>query len=65
MLMISVFTNLAVIVFLPLISEDRANDGASILYHHLPSVDVPLTEKSTPVNWRSKRITEQEIGLCI
>ncbi len=54
------FTNLAVIIFLPLISQDRANDGAGVLDHHLPSLDVPFAEKAATVNFRSKGITEQE-----
>ncbi len=38
---------LAVIVFLPFVSENRADDVASVLDHHLSSLDVPLAEKTT------------------
>lgn len=41
---------LAVIIFLPFISQDRANDGAGVLDHHLPSLDVPFAEEATTVN---------------
>ncbi len=54
------FTNLAVVIFLPFISQDRANDGAGVLDYHLSGLDVPLAEKATTVNLRSTRITEQE-----
>lgn len=50
------FTNFAVVIFLPLVSQNRANDGAGILDHHLPSLDVPFAEKATTVNVRSERI---------
>lgn len=55
-------TNLAIIIFLPLISQDRTNDGAGVLDHHLPSVNVPFAEKAPTMDFRSKRITEQESG---
>lgn len=44
---------LAVIILLSLVSQDRADDGASVLDHHLPGLDVPLTVKSTSMNLRS------------
>lgn len=44
-------TNFAVIKFLPLVSQDRANDGAGVLNHHLSSLNVPFAEKSTTVNF--------------
>lgn len=50
------FTNFAVIIFLPLVSQDRANDGASILDHHLSSLNVPFAEKAATMNVRSERI---------
>lgn len=43
----------AVIIFLPLISQDGANDSAGVLDHHFPGVDVPLAEKASPMNLRS------------
>lgn len=55
------FTNLAVIIFLPLISQDRANDVAGVLDHHLSSLDVPFAEKPATMNFRSERgLQEQE-----
>lgn len=54
-----VFTNLAVIIFLPLICQDSANDGAGVLDHHLAGLNVSFAEKSAAMNFRSKRITEQ------
>lgn len=50
------FSYLAVIIFFSLISQNRANDVASVLYHHLASLDVPFAEKATTMNLRSKRI---------
>lgn len=47
-------TNLAVVILLPLISQDCANDSTGILDHHLPSIDVPFAEESTTMNRRSK-----------
>lgn len=55
------FTDLAVIIFLSLISQNSANDGAGVLDHHLPGLDVSLAEKAATMNFRSKRITRQEI----
>lgn len=48
-------TDFAVIKFLPLISQDGANDCAGILDHHLSCLDVPFAEKSTTMNIRSKQ----------
>ena len=49
------FSNLAVIVFLPLIRQHRADDVAGVLDHHLSSLDVPLAEKPATMNFRSER----------
>lgn len=56
------FTNFAVIIFLPLISQDGTNDSAGVLDHHFTSIYVPFAEKTSPMNLRSKRNTEQEMG---
>lgn len=48
-------TYFAVIIFLPLISQDRANNSASVLDHHLPSLNVPLAEKASTMDFRSKK----------
>lgn len=50
---------LAVIVFLPFVCENWANDIASILDHHLPSLDVPLAEKTSTVYSRSFNETKK------
>lgn len=55
------FTNFAVIIFLPLISQDGTDDGTGVLDHHFSSLDVPFAEKASPVNLRSKRITEHDM----
>lgn len=57
------FTNLAVIIFLPLISQDSANDGAGVLDHHLPGLDVSFTEKASTMNLRSEDYTTVEYRL--
>lgn len=49
------FTYLAVIIFLPFVGQDRANYRASVLDHHLASIDDPLAKKATPMNFRSKK----------
>lgn len=56
MVLCVVFTNFAVIIFLPFVGQDRANDSAGVLNHHLPSLDVPLAEKAAAMNVRSERI---------
>lgn len=48
------FANLAVIILLPLISQDSANDVAGVLDHHLPGLDVSFAEKAATVNFRSE-----------
>lgn len=53
------FRYLAVIIFLPLVSQNRANHSAGIFDHHLSSLDVPLAEKAATVNVRPARISEQ------
>lgn len=58
-------TNFAVIIFLPLISQDRANDGAGVLDHHLANLNVPFAEKATAVNFRSKKDLSSEDSLSI
>lgn len=51
----AMITDFAVIIFLPLISQNSANDCAGILDHHLPGLNVPFAEKSTTMNFRSKK----------
>lgn len=51
----NLFAYLAVVIFLPLISQNGANDDAGVLDHHLASLDVPLAEKTATMNFRSKR----------
>lgn len=57
------FTNLAVVIFLPLISQDSANDGAGVLDHHLPSLDVSFAEKASTMNLRSEDYRTVEYSL--
>lgn len=48
-------TDFAIIIFLPLISQDSADDRAGVLDHHLPGLNVPFAEESTTMNFRSKK----------
>ena len=59
------FTNLAVIIFFPLISQNRANDCAGVLNHHLPSLNVPFAEKAATMNFRSEKDYRRETVTCI
>lgn len=47
-------TDFAIIIFLPLICQDGADDRAGVLDHHLPGLNVPFAEESTTMNFRSK-----------
>lgn len=48
-------TDFAIIIFLPLISQDSADDRAGVLDHHLPGLNVPFAEEPTTMNFRSKK----------
>lgn len=52
-------TNLAIIIFLPFISQNSPNDRAGVFDHHLSSLNVPFTEKSPTMNWRSVEQREE------
>ncbi len=55
---------LAVIVFLPLVSEDRANDIARVLDHHLSSVNVfPAEQTSAVYGWSASDTQDANDGI--
>ena len=58
--------HLAVVVLLSLVSENGANDDASILDNHLPCIDVPLAEQTSAVDSRPMGNTEEvrSSGIC-
>lgn len=56
----AVFTNLAVVIFLPFVRQHGSDDGAGVLDHHLSGLDVPLAEKASTVNLRSEGITTRD-----
>lgn len=46
------FSHLPIIILLPLVCQNGANDYAGVLNHHFTSVDVSLTEQPSPMNGR-------------
>ena len=45
-------THLAVVVLLPLVSQNGADDVAGVFDHHLSGLDVPLAEEAAAVDGR-------------
>ena len=43
-------THLALIVLLPLVRERGSDDFTGVFNHHLPVVNVALTEQTSPMN---------------
>lgn len=48
------FSHLPIIVFLPLVCQNGANDNAGVLDDHFTSFDVSLTEQPSSMNSRSE-----------
>lgn len=45
-------SHLALVVFFPLVGENRADQHSRILDHHLTRGDIASAKQATPVNWR-------------
>ena len=45
-------SHLALVVFFPLVGENRADQHSRILDHHLTRSDIASAKQATPVNWR-------------
>lgn len=50
--------HLSIVVFLPLVCENRTNDDAGVLDNHFTSLNVSLTEQTSSVNGRSAKVTQ-------